>query len=396
MISVAEARTIILDKVKPLGTEFVAVGAVAGRIAASEIIAKITQPPFVASAMDGYAVKFAEAQSGAHLRVVGEAPAGAPFNGKISAGEAIRIFTGAPVPDGADHVVIQEDISRNGDTITINDKQDRPRNIRNAGIDFAEGDSLAAAGEPLHEIHGSIFAAANLSEISVARRPRIAIFSNGDELIEPGSDLKPGQIINSNHYGLTALMTAWGGDVEYLGCAPDNETKVREYFERARDFDLFVPLGGASVGDYDFVRKAFTSAGGALTFEKIAVRPGKPTWFGRINDAFVLGLPGNPASALVTAALFVQPLVRKLAGEKVSALEFEKAALTAPLSANGPREAFLRAVVIHSAAGKEISPSPNQDSSLLTPFLKSNALLRRISDAPAEKAGETVEYVRLR
>ncbi len=380
-----------MDGAAPLGWEEAALGDLVGRVAAENVVAQMTQPPFAASAMDGYAVRFSDVKIGAALSVIGEAPAGAPFGGKISAGEAVRIFTGGSVPAGADHVIIQEEVTRNGDVVTVNDAQETPRNIRPAGIDFKSGDVLAEKSTHLHEIHGSIFAAANIASVSVHRRPKVAVFSNGDELKEPGSTLKPGEIINSNHYALCAMIRRWGAEAVYLGCASDNESDILDCFKRSADADIIIPVGGASVGDYDFVKSAFAKAGGEIRFSKVAVRPGKPTWCGAVGNSRAIGLPGNPASAIVTAALFVQPLVRRLAGEVWSA-PFLKARLTAPLGANGGREAYLRAQENDGA----IAPVANQDSSLLLPFGSANALLRRPVNAPALDVGDEVEFVRLR
>ena len=391
MKTVEEAIAAVLEGAAPLAAERVDLSALAGRILAENVKAAITQPPFAASAMDGYAVRYEDAQQGAALEVTGEAPAGAPFAGNVGAGETVRIFTGGVVPDGADHVIIQEDVTRDGDAITINEPQETPRHIRAAGIDFEKGDVLAKAGARLHEIHGSIFAAANVESVSVFRRPRVAVFSNGDELREPGVELNPGQIVNSNHYALSESIRSWGGEADYLGCASDSEDSIRGLFRRGRHADIIIPIGGASVGDYDFVKSAFAKEGGVLRFDKVAVRPGKPTWCGTIGDARIVGLPGNPASAIVTAALFVQPLVRRLAGEVWTA-PFGKARLAAPLPANGGRETYLRGEVCNG----EAMPASNQDSSLLLPFASSNALIRRVANAPAANIGEEVEFILLR
>lgn len=397
MISVDEAIATILDGAAPIGAENVSLTGCTDRIAASDIIARMTQPPFTASAMDGYAVRFEDAQTDATLKLIGEAPAGAPFSGCVAVGEAVRIFTGGVVPEGADHVVIQEDVTRKEDVITINDDQESPRNIRAAGIDFKAGDTLVRKGEVLHEIHGSILAAANIDTVTVQRRPKVILFSNGDELVEPGTDVKPGQIVNSNHYALSEMIRRWGGDPIYIGCAADEELAIRSMFTKVRDADLIVPIGGASVGDYDFVKSAFRAEGGRTVFEKIAVRPGKPTWFGALGDARIIGLPGNPASALVTAALFVQPLVRRFAGDGGGEnAHFHAANLAAPLDANGGREAYLRGTAVVSPNGMTVTPISNQDSSLLTPFATANVLIRRVVNAPALGIGEEIEFVWLR
>lgn len=397
MLSVDDAIAAILDGAGPLPSETVALNELKARIAAEDIPARMTQPPFAASAMDGYAVRIADAIVGAELKVIGESPAGAPFAGKVGKGEAVRIFTGGAVPDGAGHVVIQEDVIREGAHVRIIEAQDAPKHIRAAGIDFKKGDMLAGAGEALHEIHGAIFAAANISEVSVIRRPKVSLFSNGDELAEPGAALKPGQIVNSNRYALAAMIKAWGGEPDYLGRAPDDEAAIGEFFRRGRGADIVVPIGGASVGDYDYVKSAFKNEGGEIIFEKVAVRPGKPAWFGRLGSARVVGLPGNPASAIVTAALFVQPLARRLAGERADGTPvFRKAELMTPLEENGARESFLRAEAAPTSNGLTVFAAPNQDSSLLSPFAKANALIRRLPNAPAAAKGDMVEVVRLR
>ena len=397
MISVSDAISTILNGVTPIGKGSVSLHQCHGRIAADDVQAQMTQPPFSASAMDGYAVRFADMHVGKELRVIGEAPAGAPFSGKVSKDQAVRIFTGGVVPDGADHVVIQEDVKRDGDVISVHDKQKHPKNIRAAGVDFISGDTLVRKGETFHEMHGSILAAANIDVVPVYARPKVALFSNGDELVEPGDELKPGQIVNSNHYALVEMVRRWGGDPVYLGCAPDDEQAIRDMFAKGQSADLIIPIGGASVGDYDFVKTAFRGEGGDTVFEKIAVRPGKPTWFGALGNTPVIGLPGNPASAFVTAALFVQPLVRRLAGGlENDAAHFEDATAIAPIDSNGSRESFLRGIVNASAEGYQARSAPNQDSSLLLPFASANVLIRRTVKAPAIEIGDPVEFVWLR
>ncbi len=398
MLSVSEAIDSLLAGASALGAETIPISAVSGRVAAKDLTAQMTQPPFAASAMDGYAVRFEDAQKTTTIKVIGEAPAGAPFEHPVGAGEAVRIFTGGAMPKGADHVVIQEHVKRDGEAISIIEAQTSPRHIRHAGIDFMLGETLVKAGELLHQLHGSILAAANVPEIAVVRRPKIALFSNGDELIEPGAMLKPGQIVNSNHYALTAMMRAWGGEVTYLGCAADTEADIREHFKQAAKADIIMPIGGASVGDYDCVKPAFRALGGTMLFEKVAVRPGKPTWHGRLDGARVLGLPGNPASAIVSAALFGQALIRRLAGRSNRQSAFTSTAKTTiPLAANGGRESYLRAMTIGDESGDLcVQPVANQDSSLLSPFTAANVLIRRLVHAPAVPGGGAVDIIRLR
>lgn len=397
MLSVDAALEKILHNVTPLQGETLGLSHLVGRIAARDITAQLTQPPFNASAMDGYAVRFSDCALKANLTVIGEAPAGAPFAGSVGPDQAVRIYTGGVVPDGADHVVIQEDVAREGDQITLMADQPKARNIRQAGVDFHTGETLVKAGDRFNPIHGALLAAANIAEVSVVKRPKLAIFSNGDELREPGSALQPGEIINSNHYALSAMAEAWGSDVTYLGCAPDDEATIVEFFKRGQSADILVPVGGASVGDYDYVKTAFAKAGGEIVFEKIAVRPGKPTWLGQMGKTRVIGLPGNPASAIVTAALFVQPLARALAGQGQitdQVAQRREAVLSTDLSANGRRETYLRGTAKPDDAGVlTVEVAPNQDSSLLSPFAKANVLVKRQIDAPAAKAGERVPIV---
>ncbi len=395
MLSVEEALSKVLSGAEAIGSGTVSIAQCANRIAAADIVAKITQPPFAASAMDGYAVRAVDAKKDARLTVVGEAPAGAPYAGKVGAGEAVRIFTGAAVPRGADHIVIQEDVARDSDNIVISEAQNAPRHIRPAGVDFQKGDVLAAAGARLNQIHGALFAAGNIASVPVFRRPKVAIFSNGDELIEPGGDLKPGEIINSNHYALTALVNHWGGEAVYLGCAADSEDAIVDKFDAGRNADIIVPIGGASVGDYDFVKTAFRSLGGETRFEKVAVRPGKPAWFGVRGPSRVVGLPGNPASAIVTATLFLRPLIVALGGGDPRSV-YGAAALANALPANGGRESYLRATLVDGADGKELRPADNQDSSLLRPFAEANALIQRRPHADAVSEGDIVRYLLVR
>lgn len=397
MLSVDEATAIILKGARRLDAERAPLNALCGRVAADDVSARMTQPPHAASAMDGYAVRFEDATKGARLRVIGEAPAGAPFEGRLSAGEAVRIFTGGVAPEGADHIVIQENVSRDGDMIVVNEASSVPRHIRAAGIDFKKGDILVKKGTVFHEIHGALLAAANVSDAPVVTRPVVALFSNGDELVEPGSTLGPGQIVNSNHYAIAAMIESWGGVSRYLGRAPDDELSIAAFFRKAERADIVIPIGGASVGDHDYVKSGFAAAGGEIVFEKVAVRPGKPTWFGKLGETRVIGLPGNPASAIVTAALFAQALVRLLAATEQEAASRSVGTLTAALSANGAREAYLRANALNSAGGEwPVAPAADQDSSLLAPFADANVLIKCAPNAPAAAAGDRVELVWLR
>ncbi len=395
MISRTEALKHIAAS-SPIGeTDHVPLQAGVGRTLAEPVVAAHTHPPSNMSAMDGYAARFEDCDLGNTLSVIGEAPAGRPFTGQIGAGECVRVFTGSVIPDGADHVIIQEDVAREGSEIKIQDRQGSARHIRAAGIDFHSGDVLIPDGQRLSARQLSICAAANLAELKVRRAPRVALLANGDELRPPGSRLQPGQIIASNEYSLTALIEAWGGTVLNLGIAPDDPEAIQARIEGADQPDVFVPVGGASVGDHDHMKTVFAKLDFEPIFSKVAVRPGKPTWMSRLGRQTVLGLPGNPASALVCAHLFLKPLIARLLGS-TNLHTTIAASLSAPLSANGKRESFLRGRVSYSDAGERVvMPAGNQDSSLLSPFVTSNVLIHRPIDAPARAVGDLVDCVLL-
>ena len=365
--------------------------ALGGRLA-RDVLAKVTLPPRDASAMDGYAVRFSDVgKAGAQLTVIGEAPAGSPFRGAVGQGEAVRIFTGGAVPEGADHIVIQENASRQGDILTTTTTNETRRHIRKAGIDFTKGETLIAAGTQLSPAHIALAAAANHDTLPIYKRPVIALIANGDELKEPGSPVQEGDVIGSNAAGLGALIQSWGGEVMDMGIAKDSVAAITALIEAASAADIIVPIGGASVGDYDYMRTAFKEAGLELVFEKIAVRPGKPTWFGKLGEQRVLGLPGNPASATVCAHLFLKILMNR-----ADNIVTTKAKLTQALSANGPRETFARGRKEVSDDGiAKVTPFPRQDSSLMTPFAKANVLLRLPPNTGPWDEGDVIDVVSL-
>ena len=373
MISVSDALDLLIKHRAERTVISVPLEKSLGAVLAKDITAQITLPPLAASAMDGYAVKLADVRkAGAKLTVIGESPAGHPFKGTVNTGDAVRIFTGGAVPQGADHIVIQENAAREGDVLTTLFDNEAPRHIRQAGIDFTKDDTLLTKGTVIGPMHIAIAAAANHAVLPTYKRPVVALIANGDELRAPGSVVSNTDIISSNPAGLGALIRQWGGEVMDMGIATDNIESITSLIHKAKDADIIVPVGGASVGDHDYMRDAFKACGLTAVFEKVAVRPGKPTWFGTMGQQTVLGLPGNPASAIVCAHLFLKTLMGIEDG-----LNFTKAKLTKTLPDNGPRETYMRALAKPTETGQlEVTPFPRQDSSLLTPLTQANVLIR--------------------
>ncbi len=392
MISVQEALSRILAKRPRRAPVTLPLAQTLGCILAKDITALVTLPPLAASAMDGYAVRLEDVrEAGAVLNVIGEAPAGHPFTGSIKSRQAVRIFTGGAVPDGADHIVIQENVARDGNNIMVNTPSEAARHIRKAGIDFFEGTKLISAGTLIGPPEIALAAAANHAQISVYPRLKIALLANGDELRPPGSTLKSSEIISSNPLALGALITQWGGEVLDMGIADDSLAAITALIEAAQEADIIIPIGGASVGDHDYMRPAFREAGLNMIFEKVAVRPGKPVWFGTLGDQCVLGLPGNPASAVVCAHLYLKTLMGRQNG-----LTYSKALLTENLNANGPRETYLRGLAsVTEDAQLIVTPFPRQDSSLLSPFARANVLIRLPVNAGPWDTGAMVDILPL-
>lgn len=388
MISVEEARGLLFDLVTPLPAEHVPLARSAGRVLAHDVMATRDQPPFAASSMDGYAVKAAEVELHAMFKVVGEAAAGARFDGTVGPGQAVRIFTGAPVPSGADFVVIQEDVERRGDLLTISDDPGLKTNVRPAGIDFTKGTTIAAPRRIRAE-DVALMAAMNIPQVPVARKPQIALISTGNELVMPGETPGPDQIIASNTFGLQALLERLGAHVRVLPIAQDTVSSLETAFELAAGADLVVTIGGASVGDYDLVSDVSQGLGLERSFYKIRMRPGKPLMAGRLGDAAMVGLPGNPVSAMVCGYLFLAPMVRKMLGLDTVLTPFERATLSEPLGANGSREHYMRAVVDDTG----IRACDDQDSSLLSVLAEANALLVRQPEDPPLQTGDEVRYL---
>ena len=396
-LPVDEARARILAAARLLGVETVALDRTAvGRVLAEAVLSPRDQPPFDVSAMDGYALRFADVAGGRpKLRVAGESAAGRGYAGSLKAGEAARIFTGAAIPDGADTVVIQEDVERDGDTISLAPVAEAGANIRPRGGDFRAGQTLLEPGLRLDPWRLSMAASAGSATLRLARSPRVAIFGGGDELVSPGETPGPWQIFESTTLTLTRLVESWGGDA----FRPMRLTDRQDAIEAALvdcDCDLIVTVGGASVGDHDLVRPALAKLGLELMVGSIAMRPGKPTFFGRLGDGrLVLGLAGNPASAMVGAELFLHPLVLAMQGAD-PALRLEYARLAAPMRPNSPREQWTRAGLSSAEDGSLIVRSfAEEDSSLVSVFARADALLRRPPNAPAAEAGTVVEILRL-
>ncbi len=393
MISVAEALERVFALVAPLGVERVALAEAAGRVLAAPVAARRDQPPFDASAMDGYAIRGLTAGPGARFRVIGEAGAGHAFAGTVGPGEALRIFTGAPLPDGADRVVIQEDVSRDGDTITLGDRLDAGTNIRRRGSDFAAGATVTP--RRLRPADLALLAAMNLPELPVARRPVVALIATGDELVWPGEEPRPDQIIASNSFALKAMAEAEGAQVRMLPIARDSEAELAAVLRLAEGADLIVTIGGASVGDHDLVGKVAEGMGLERAFYKIAMRPGKPLMAGRLAGTPMLGLPGNPVSAIVCGHLFMLPALRAMLGLGAHPAPTGRAVLAADVGPNGPRTHFMRARLSPAAGLPKIAPFAHQDSSLLGILTEADALLVRPQDDPARPAGTEVDYLPL-
>jgi len=390
MISVAQALNTLSEHAVAPKTETIQLAQALGRVVSKPVHATVTLPPRDASAMDGYAVTLGDARKAdATLKVIGEVPAGHDFDGQIKSGEAVRIFTGSPIPSGAETVIMQENVERSDDTIRITHPQNVVKHIRRAGIDFQKGDLIIPAGKRIGPEDISIAAAANHSSLNVWQRVRVACLAAGDELIKPGDAHSTGKIVNSNTSALSALITQWGGEAMNIGLAKDDPDAIAALYKSAQEADIIVPIGGASVGDYDYMRRVFADLGGEMIFEKIAVKPGKPTWFGQLGSTPVLGLPGNPASALVCAHLFLSVLM----GRPLKPIA--KAKLTEPMPGNGPREHYLRARGWIEKGQFYVRPFPRQDSSLLTPFLEANLLIKRAPLADPVNKGELVEVVEL-
>jgi molybdopterin molybdotransferase len=398
MISVEEARARIVAALAPLPAETIGVAESLGRVLAEDLRARVTQPPAAVSAMDGYAVRAADvANVPVTLKQIGTAPAGGAFAGDVASGQCVRIFTGGPLPKGADTIVIQEDVTAEGDRITIRESAPLGRYVRPAGLDFRAGDIGLEAGRVLTVRDIGLAAAMNRPWLRVTRKPRVAIISTGDEVVMPGDPIGPNQIVSSNGLAIAAFVTAWGGEPIQLGIVPDSAEALQHLAKGARGADLLVTSGGVSVGDHDLVRSALGAKGLAVDFWQIAMRPGKPLMFGRIGETPVLGLPGNPVSSLVCSIVFLRAALAAMLGVR-ERLEGRKsiAVLGRDLAANDRRADFLRGTLTTDSQGRRVAtPFDKQDSSMLRALAKADCLLLRAPNAPPARAGDTIEVIPL-
>ena len=390
MISVSDALSHLFDLVTATEVEAVPLRQAAGRVLARDVVATRTQPPFAASSMDGYALRQTEVEPDAMFKVIGEAAAGHRFDGVVKAGQAVRIFTGAPVPEGADFVVIQEDTTRRGDLIMLGHDIGPKTNIRPAGGDFHAGDTMDAP-RLLRPADIALLASMNVATVPVYTKPRVAIIATGDELVQPGEVPNPDQIIASNTYGLAALLEQHGAQCRMIPIARDTVPSLTQAFTMAQDADLIITIGGASVGDHDLVAPVAAQMGMEQSFYKVAMRPGKPLMAGRLRDVPMIGLPGNPVSAMVCGTVFVVPVLRKMLGLPAAPAARVDLPLGVDLPANGPREHYMRAMLRDGA----VLPEDNQDSSLLGILSRADVLMVRPPHDEARTAGEIIGCIPL-
>ena len=397
LISVAEALDHVLAHAAPLPPEQVALDDALGRVLAADLNALRTQPPADLSAMDGYAARASDVTNApVQLRVIGEVAAGRPFTAAVGAGEMARIFTGGVMPAGADTVVVQEITERKGDAVTVLKPVSKGRHVRRQGLDFRRGDTLFTAGHRLSARDLALVAGMNHPQLPLHRRPKVALFATGDELVPPGQEPRPGQIVYSNGFALAALARQEGAAIVDLGLVKDElePTVAAIRAARACAADILVTTGGASVGEYDLVHKAFAAEGMDLSFWKVAMRPGRPLMHGRLGGMQVLGLPGNPVSSYVCAFLFLVPLIRRMSGRSDLVIPTESALLGSDVPANDERADYLRARLRESSEGSIATPFPVQDSSMMLPLAKADCLVIREPYAPASAAGSRCVIVK--
>ena len=397
MLTVRDAHARVIAAFEALPSEIVSVADATGRVLAVPPAARLTQPPSDLSAMDGYAVRAADVPAApATLKLVGQAPAGGSYDHALKPGETVRIFTGGPLPMGADAIVIQEDTKADGEKITVLEAPRPGRHVRKAGLDFASGDTPLNAGRTLTTRDVALAAAMNHPWLSVHRKPRVAILSTGDELVMPGEPVGRNQIVSSSGIAVAALVRGWGGEPMLFDIARDNAALIQSRIAAGAQHDLLITLGGASVGDHDLVQDALKAQGFAMDFWKIAMRPGKPLMFAAKDRARVLGLPGNPVSTMVCALLFMKPAMDRMLGQAGDLVGTVPARLAVDLKMNDQREDYVRSTLSRAADGSlPVTPHPVQDSSMLSVLAESSAFLVRPAHDPARKAGETAQVVDL-
>ena len=397
LLSVEEATARILKGAETLEKESVAIEDALGRVLFEPVVAQFTQPPFDASAMDGYAVRGQDVKElPARLQIVGESAAGNGFRGAVEDGQAVRIFTGAPVPSGADAIVIQENTTREKDVVVVCEGSPDPAHIRKRGFDFHQSQELIAQGTHLAPRLLTLAAAAGHGRVHVVRRPRVAVLATGSELVVPGEPLGPDQIVSSNPVGVAGIVQNAGADAILLGIAKDTEADLEEKLQAANSVDILITIGGVSVGEHDLVGPVLTKMGMTPDFWKIAMRPGKPLLFGRLGRTRVIGVPGNPVSSLICTRVFVVPLIRTLLGRPPDHADARIAQIQHDLAANGPRAHYMRAIVSETATGDAKARTVvSQDSSLLVPLADANGLIVRPAYATAVAEGENVTVLDL-
>ena len=395
LLSVEEACSRIIEATRPLGVMRIGLGNALGRALAEDIVASRAHPPAAVAAMDGYAIRSADALSlPVKLRKVGASKAGARFEGKVLAGNCVRIFTGATLPGGADTIALQEDASEFGDNVEIRKVPESGRHIRPAGTSHSAGQVCLARGRVLTARDISVMASCGYADVPVRRKPRVAILATGDELVDPGGSPGPDQIFGSNNAAIAAAVAAWGGEPIDLGIAPDRIEAIAEAVNGAIGADLLVTTGGASVGEHDLVRNALATRGFTPGFWKVAMRPGKPVIFGTIGEMPVLGLSGNPVSALVSALMFLRPAIRAMLGLPPKQAIFEQAVLGAAMPDNQLREDYVRARLERDPDGKLIAiPFPTQDSAMLLTLANADGLIRRRPRAPPAPKGTWIDVI---
>ncbi len=391
-LSVDQALERILAGVEAMPVERVDIGSAHGRALAEPLSAQHTQPPFNASAMDGYAVRGSDVLSlPSRLRVIGESAAGRGYGGAIAAGQCVRIFTGAPVPEGADTIVIQENTTREGDDVIVGAQEPDSDYIRKRGFDFAQGQCLLEASRVLNAREIMLAASMGHGSVPVRIRPRVALLATGDELVLPGTSPSPDQIVCSNPFGIAAMVTGAGGSPSFQGIAKDTREALHAKLDAAREADIVVTIGGASVGDHDLVGPVLAERGMKLDFWKIAMRPGKPLMFGTLDGQRVMGLPGNPVSSMICTRVFLVPLIRRLLGLPETEFARLTARLDVDMPANGPRQHYARAVLKDGM----VRPVASQDSSLIAALAGSNALIVQPPHSPRWPASTEVEVLLL-